>query len=185
MPRLAACLYTPKSPSKACSVHAARWLRSTQSCEQHTAAALASNMLVWSVQPCRHCLDADALDSACTCDLPCRGVHGVRRAGVFLLGEKADVVLDPRRASLDAVLAAVENAGFSAQLLSSTGAQLYCVWLRVQLQEPERVPHAGFGAHLPLPRQLPFRASTRLRILLRPATCLPPSACPPVMRWWK
>lgn len=47
------------------------------------------------------------------------------RAGVFLLGEKADVLLDPRHASLDAVLAAVEGAGFSAELLSSTGAHMH------------------------------------------------------------
>ena len=54
--------------------------------------------------------------------LCCSALCGVRRVGVFLLGETADVVVDPSRTPLPAVLAAIEGAGFTAELLSSTGA---------------------------------------------------------------
>lgn len=70
-----------------------------------------------------------ASPSACATGLPCRAVRGVRKAGVFLLGEKADVLLDPRQSSLDAVLAAIDAAGFSAKLLSSTGPPPTALWL--------------------------------------------------------
>jgi copper chaperone CopZ len=44
--------------------------------------------------------------------------------GVFLLAETADVQLDPAVVQLDAVVEAIEGAGFSAKLLSSTGTGL-------------------------------------------------------------
>lgn len=55
-------------------------------------------------------------------DLMRSKVPGVRRAGVFLLAETAHVELDPEAVQLDRLLAAIEGAGFTAQLLDATGA---------------------------------------------------------------
>jgi hypothetical protein len=55
------------------------------------------------------------------CFFLCSALPGVLKVGVFLLAETADVQLDPAVVQLDSVVEAIEGAGFSAKLLSSTG----------------------------------------------------------------
>ena len=52
---------------------------------------------------------------------PLRRLPGIRQAGVFFLAETLDILFDPGLITEDQILAAVEAAGFTASLISSSG----------------------------------------------------------------
>jgi len=97
-----------------------------------TAAAAAAAAAAGPAPYLHRCLTFTCFPGTRLC-AACSALRGVRKVGVFLLGETADVLLDPASVTLDAVLGAVEGAGFTAKLLSSTGGWVLAVWLAGRL----------------------------------------------------